>query len=72
MADLRGVRVRNALLINPVLGLLVIRIVNLLRGVDRRVEVLKKVTEVVALAVEPYIVRVVRAELYVRMITLAE
>ena len=57
--DLRGVRVRNTLGVDPVLGLLVFGVVNLLRRVDRWLEVLEEVASVVALAVEEHIVCVV-------------
>lgn len=61
-AYLDSVGITNSLLINPVFRLLIFGVVDLLRRVDRRSEVLKKVARALTFSVEKYIVRVVRAE----------
>ena len=62
MTNLNGVWVGDALDIHPVLGLLVLRIVNFLSRNDWWLEVLEEVTSVVALAVEADVVGVVGAK----------
>jgi len=61
-AYLHSVGITNSLLVNPVLRLLIFGVIDLLRRVDRRSEVLKKVARALTFSVEKYIVRVVRAE----------
>lgn len=61
-ADLDSIRVRDALRVNPVLGLRILGVVNLRGRVDRRVEVLKEAASVVALTVEAHVVGVVGAK----------
>lgn len=55
----------DSLLVNPVLGLRVLRIEDLLVRVDGGGEVFEKVSSVVALAVEKYVVGVIRAEVLI-------
>ena len=61
IVGLLGVRVRNLLLINPVLGLLVLRVVDLLGRVHGRVEVLEEVATLDLVAVDEDLESVVRA-----------
>lgn len=56
-----GVGVRDLVLVNPILGLLVLGIVDLLRRVEGRLEVLEQATSLLALAVDENIVGVVGA-----------
>ena len=57
--NLSSIGVSDPLDINPVLGLRVIRVVDLLLGVDGGGEVLEEVAEVVALAIEQHVIGVV-------------
>ena len=59
IVGLLGVRVRNLLLINPVLGFLVLWIVNLFIWDDRWLEVLEEIAAVMRLAVEQNIISIV-------------
>ena len=59
IVGLLGVRVRNLLLINPVLGLLVLWIVNLFIWDDRWLEILEEIAAVMRLAVEQNIISIV-------------
>ena len=49
---LLGIGIRNALGIHPIFGLLVLRIVNLGGRVDRRREILEKVTTLLAFTID--------------------
>lgn len=49
---LLGIRIRNPFDIHPILGLLVLRIINLRRRVDWRGEILEKVTTIEAFTVD--------------------
>lgn len=57
--DLHSIRISDPLCVNPILRLLVLRIVNLLLRVDGRSEILEEVAEVVAIAIEEHVVGVV-------------
>ena len=59
---LSSLGIRDLLLVNPVLRLLILGIVDLLVGVDSGSEVLEEVATVVALAVVENVVGVVRAD----------
>lgn len=61
LIDLRGIRISDPFDVNPVRGLLVLRVVNLLRRVYRRVEILEQATRRLGLAIELNLVGVVRA-----------
>ena len=59
--NLLGIRVGDCLLLNPALGFLIIRVIDFLRGVNRRLKVLKETSSLVTLAVDEYIISVIRA-----------
>ena len=58
-ANLGGIGVRDPLRVDPIFRLPVLGVIDLFRRIDRRVEVFKKVTTIVALSVEKDIVCIV-------------
>lgn len=69
---LGGLGISDLGFVNPVLRFLVIGIVNFFGWVHRRFEVLKKAPGLVTLAVNEYVIGVVRAEVFVRTGTMLD
>jgi hypothetical protein len=58
---LLSIRIRDAFDIDPVLGLLILGVVNLFRRIDRRSEILEKVTAIDAFTVELDVISIIGA-----------
>jgi len=61
--DLGGLRIGNPSLINPIFGLLVLRVIDLLGRINSRLEIFEEASSFGALAVERNIIGIVGAEL---------
>lgn len=66
MTNFAGFRVCNLRRINPIIGLRIFGIVNLLGRVNRGFEFFQEATSLVTLAIDEYIKSIIRAKMYVR------